>query len=131
MPDAPFLSNNLKETKFINLFPSIARRIKDIPCRILGTMLCLPQPCPASHGLRKLKQHMKEIEGENAAAGIAAVSDKRLTGAAQIDEALADVVGCIMRDFMQSWYSRISEDHTFTQQVKSTLEKVLVSLAQR
>ncbi|XP_074658883.1 sorting nexin-13-like [Tubulanus polymorphus] len=58
-------------------------------------------------------------------------TDKRLTGANMIDEVLQDVLQYAFRDFINSWYRRISENEIFLNEVRQTTQQIVVAFAER
>lgn len=57
--------------------------------------------------------------------------DNRLTGSSVIDEELQTILYYVFRDFIYPWYDKISEDQEFPYQVKDTVCKIIVALANR
>jgi hypothetical protein len=53
------------------------------------------------------------------------------TGHAKIDEQLRDLLGLLLRDYVYSWYSPLSHNHEFVNELRSFIAIVIRSLATR
>ncbi|XP_069111090.1 sorting nexin-13-like isoform X1 [Argopecten irradians] len=57
--------------------------------------------------------------------------DKRMTGASVIDEALQEVLGCAMRDYIKSWYRQVSDHDGFLLDIRQCVQKIAITFASR
>lgn len=57
--------------------------------------------------------------------------DKRLTGASNIDEQLQEIVDHVFRDYVKTWYHKISDDNSFLLELRKSLNTVIANLASR
>ncbi|KAK2174391.1 hypothetical protein NP493_802g01012 [Ridgeia piscesae] len=58
-------------------------------------------------------------------------ADKRMTGSSIIDEVLQEVLDYTYRDYIHSWYRRISDDEKFRYDMRMTLQRVIIALSER
>lgn len=58
-------------------------------------------------------------------------TDRRLTGSQVIDEQLQDILSYIIRDYVYPWYDQLSANPEFPHQVRLTVQKMLISFANR
>lgn len=57
--------------------------------------------------------------------------DRRMTGASVIDEALQEVLGCTMRDYIKSWYRQISDHDGYLLDIRQCVQKIAITFASR
>lgn len=57
--------------------------------------------------------------------------DKRLTGASNIDEQLQEILDHMFRDYIKTWYHKISDDNSFLLELRKSLNAVISNLASR
>jgi len=57
--------------------------------------------------------------------------DKRLTGASNIDEQLQEILDLVFRDYVQTWYSKISNDPSFPTELRKVFNVVITNFASR
>ncbi|XP_012252806.2 sorting nexin-13-like isoform X1 [Athalia rosae] len=58
-------------------------------------------------------------------------TDRRVTGSHVIDESLQEILDFILRDHVEPWYSRLTDDEEFTKSVRDTAQKIAINLANR
>lgn len=58
-------------------------------------------------------------------------ADKRVTGSHVIDESLQEILDFILRDHIEPWYGRLTDDEEFTKSVRDTAQKIAINLANR
>ncbi|XP_021363849.1 sorting nexin-13-like isoform X2 [Mizuhopecten yessoensis] len=57
--------------------------------------------------------------------------DRRMTGASVIDEALQEVLGCAMRDYIKSWYRQVSDHDGYLLDIRQCVQKIAITFASR
>lgn len=57
--------------------------------------------------------------------------DKRLTGAQAVDETLQEVLNLLLRDYLESWYNKVSSNPEFPYEVRKTIQKLAVNFSGR
>ncbi|KAK2580520.1 hypothetical protein KPH14_006255 [Odynerus spinipes] len=57
--------------------------------------------------------------------------DRRITGSRIIDESLQEILDFIIRDYVQSWYSSITDDKEFLYSVRNNAQKIAINIANR
>lgn len=80
-----------------------------------------PLPYP-SNGIKNIVKSMKIND-------VPMKLDKRLTGANVIDSPLQEVLHYLLRDFIESWYSKISKDQSFLTHLRHSIQKMIVSFS--
>lgn len=59
-------------------------------------------------------------------------TDHRVTGSELIDSSLQEVLGYIIRDYIQPWYSLISRDKEFTDvTIRKTAQTLAINISNR
>ncbi|XP_046424100.1 sorting nexin-13-like isoform X2 [Neodiprion virginianus] len=58
-------------------------------------------------------------------------SDRRVTGSHVIDESLQEILDFILRDHVEPWYGRLTDDEEFPKSVRDTAQKIAINLANR
>lgn len=58
-------------------------------------------------------------------------SDKRLSGSVLIDDELQDFIHLSLRDFVENWYTNISDDKEFMFEARKALGSVFVTISTR
>ncbi|XP_012150514.1 sorting nexin-13 isoform X2 [Megachile rotundata] len=57
--------------------------------------------------------------------------DKRITGSRIIDESLQEILDFVIRDYVEPWYSVITDDEEFVYSVRDTAQKIAINIANR
>lgn len=57
--------------------------------------------------------------------------DRRVTGSNLIDEQLQNVVTLVVRDFVLTWYTQLSDHQAFISELHRTIQHSMVVLANR
>ncbi|XP_066586117.1 sorting nexin-13-like [Prorops nasuta] len=58
-------------------------------------------------------------------------ADRRITGSHIIDESLQEILDFIIRDYVQPWYSIITDDKEFIDSVRDTAQNTAINIANR
>lgn len=75
----------------------------------------------------KLRRNLKELSQ----AKVTFTLDKRVTGSHIIDESLQEILDFVLRDYVEPWYSSLTDDEEFTKSVRDTAQKVAINVANR
>ncbi|XP_023248571.1 sorting nexin-13-like [Copidosoma floridanum] len=62
---------------------------------------------------------------------VTVTSDKRVTGSQVIDESLQEILDFVLRDYVEPWYSVLTNDEEFTKSVRDTAQKIAINIANR
>ncbi|XP_064647759.1 sorting nexin-13-like isoform X2 [Lineus longissimus] len=81
----------------------------------------LPKP---DIGIKKLVQEVRSAQTKYK-------TDKRLTGANIIDEVLQEVLFYLFRDYIKSWYRKISDHESFPHDIRLTMQRVIIAFSER
>ncbi|XP_076756780.1 sorting nexin-13 [Xylocopa sonorina] len=57
--------------------------------------------------------------------------DRRITGSRVIDESLQEILDFIIRDYVEPWYSIVTDDEEFIYSVRDTAQKIAINIANR
>ncbi|XP_031789640.1 sorting nexin-13 isoform X1 [Nasonia vitripennis] len=57
--------------------------------------------------------------------------DRRVTGSHIIDESLQEILDFVLRDYIEPWYSVLTNDEEFTKSVRDTAQKIAINIANR
>ncbi|KAJ8688132.1 hypothetical protein QAD02_023927 [Eretmocerus hayati] len=57
--------------------------------------------------------------------------DRRVTGSHVIDESLQEILDFVLRDYVEPWYSILTDDEEFTKSVRDTSQKIAINIANR
>lgn len=57
--------------------------------------------------------------------------EKRMTNSSVIDDVLQEILDYIYRDYIHSWYHKVSEDQHFHYEIRNTFQKVIIAFAER
>ncbi|KOX75581.1 Sorting nexin-13 [Melipona quadrifasciata] len=57
--------------------------------------------------------------------------DRRITGSRIIDESLQEILDFVIRDYVEPWYSVITDDEEFIYSVRDTAQKIAINIANR
>ncbi|CAK9818287.1 Sorting nexin-13 [Anthophora quadrimaculata] len=57
--------------------------------------------------------------------------DRRITGSRIIDESLQEILDFVIRDYVEPWYSIITDDEEFIYSVRDTAQKIAINIANR
>ena len=57
--------------------------------------------------------------------------DRRITGSRIIDESLQEILDFVIRDYVEPWYSVITDDEEFVYSVRDTAQKIAINVANR
>ena len=58
-------------------------------------------------------------------------SDKRFSGSCLIDDELQDLIHLSLRDFVENWYSTISDDKEFVFEFRKTLKSIFIMISSK
>ncbi|XP_031846368.1 sorting nexin-13 [Nomia melanderi] len=75
----------------------------------------------------KLRQYILELSKEK----LNFTLDKRITGSRIIDDSLQEILDFIIRDYVEPWYSIITDDEEFIYSVRDTAQKIAINIANR
>ncbi|KAK2144441.1 hypothetical protein LSH36_757g01003 [Paralvinella palmiformis] len=79
---------------------------------------------PPSVGLAKLAEDVKKEKPKYK-------MDKRMTGSFIIDDVLQEILDYTYRDYIHTWYRRISDDEEFGYDIRLTLQRVIIAFSER
>ncbi|KOC61655.1 Sorting nexin-13 [Habropoda laboriosa] len=75
----------------------------------------------------KFRQHILDLSKQK----LSFTLDKRITGSRIIDESLQEILDFIIRDYVEPWYSIITDDEEFIYSVRDTAQKIAINIANR
>ncbi|XP_057319343.1 sorting nexin-13-like isoform X2 [Microplitis mediator] len=75
----------------------------------------------------KIQRHLKGLSNSK----VAFTLDKRVTGSHIIDESLQEILDFIIRDYVEPWYSVLTNDEEFIKSVRDTAQKIAINIANR
>ncbi|XP_074109912.1 sorting nexin-13 [Cotesia typhae] len=75
----------------------------------------------------KIQMNIRELSKSK----VAFTLDKRVTGSHIIDESLQEILDFIIRDYVEPWYSVLTNDEEFIKSVRDTAQKVAINIANR
>ncbi|XP_058808919.1 sorting nexin-13-like isoform X2 [Phymastichus coffea] len=81
-----------------------------------------------------LSQRTKKIQEQFLAESkkkVAFTLDRRVTGSHVIDESLQEILDFVLRDYIEPWYSVLTNDEEFTKSVRDTAQKIAINIANR
>ncbi|XP_043686176.1 sorting nexin-13-like isoform X1 [Vespula pensylvanica] len=107
---------------------------------IIGTMVCINRISTLSDNnaliseredinkkTYQFRQYIFNLSKEK----ITFTLDRRITGSRIIDESLQEILDFIIRDYVQSWYSSITDDKEFLYSVRNNAQKIAINIANR
>ncbi|XP_076638982.1 sorting nexin-13 isoform X1 [Colletes latitarsis] len=75
----------------------------------------------------KLRQYILELSKQK----LNFTLDRRITGSRIIDESLQEILDFIIRDYVEPWYSIVTDDEEFIYSVRDTAQKIAINIANR
>ncbi|XP_076236973.1 sorting nexin-13 isoform X2 [Calliopsis andreniformis] len=75
----------------------------------------------------KLRQYILELSKQK----LIFTLDRRITGSRIIDESLQEILDFVIRDYVEPWYSIITDDEEFIYSVRDTAQKIAINIANR
>ncbi|RLU24077.1 hypothetical protein DMN91_004286 [Ooceraea biroi] len=73
----------------------------------------------------KFRQYILDLSTEK----MTFTLDKRITGSRIIDESLQEILDFLIRDYVEPWYSAITDDEEFIYSVRDTAQKIAINVA--
>lgn len=75
----------------------------------------------------KLRQYILDLSKQK----MTFTLDRRITGSRIIDESLQEILDFVIRDYVEPWYSVITDDEEFIYSVRDTAQKIAINIANR
>ncbi|XP_020290233.1 sorting nexin-13-like isoform X2 [Pseudomyrmex gracilis] len=75
----------------------------------------------------KFRQYILDLSKEK----MTFTLDRRITGSRIIDESLQEILDFLIRDYVEPWYSVITDDEEFIYSVRDTAQKIAINIANR
>ncbi|XP_076651787.1 sorting nexin-13 isoform X2 [Halictus rubicundus] len=75
----------------------------------------------------KFRQYILELSKEK----VNLTLDKRITGSRIIDDSLQEILDFVIRDYVEPWYSIVTDDEEFIYSVRDTAQKIAINIANR
>ncbi|XP_012285877.1 sorting nexin-13 isoform X2 [Orussus abietinus] len=75
----------------------------------------------------KLRQYLDEVSKTK----MTFTLDRRVTGSHIIDESLQEILDFVLRDYVEPWYSILTDDEEFPKSVRDTAQKIAINVANR
>ncbi|XP_043510424.1 sorting nexin-13-like isoform X2 [Frieseomelitta varia] len=75
----------------------------------------------------KLRQYILDLSNQK----MTFTLDRRITGSRIIDESLQEILDFVIRDYVEPWYSIITDDEEFIYSVRDTAQKIAINIANR
>ncbi|XP_011306364.1 sorting nexin-13 isoform X2 [Fopius arisanus] len=98
---------------------------------ILGTLICIYRKyAPTLEKTIKLNQENLFKKTEKLQR-VTFTLDKRVTGSPIIDESLQEILDFVLRDYVEPWYSVLTNDEEFPCSVRDTAQKIAINIANR
>ncbi|XP_014481549.1 PREDICTED: sorting nexin-13-like [Dinoponera quadriceps] len=75
----------------------------------------------------KFRQYILDLSKEK----MTFTLDRRITGSRIIDESLQEILDFLIRDYVEPWYTVITDDEEFIYSVRDTAQKIAINVANR
>ncbi|XP_018371189.1 PREDICTED: sorting nexin-13-like isoform X1 [Trachymyrmex cornetzi] len=107
---------------------------------ILGTLICIYRTYSPNldnvikseredltKKTEKFRQYILDLSKER----MTFTLDRRITGSCIIDESLQEILDFLIRDYVEPWYSVVTDDEEFIYSVRDTAQKIAINVANR
>ncbi|KAL6259662.1 hypothetical protein P5V15_009578 [Pogonomyrmex californicus] len=107
---------------------------------ILGTLICIYRTYSPNldnvikseredltKKTEKFRQYILDLSKEK----MTFTLDRRITGSRIIDESLQEILDFLIRDYVEPWYSVVTDDEEFIYSVRDTAQKIAINVANR
>ncbi|KYM75577.1 Sorting nexin-13 [Atta colombica] len=107
---------------------------------ILGTLICIYRTYSSNldnvikseredltKKTEKFRQYILDLSKER----MTFTLDRRITGSCIIDESLQEILDFLIRDYVEPWYSIVTDDEEFIYSVRDTAQKIAINVANR
>ncbi|XP_063987704.1 sorting nexin-13-like [Diachasmimorpha longicaudata] len=107
---------------------------------ILGTLICIYRKYAPTleeniklnrENLLKKTEKLQRTIDELSKSKVTFTLDKRVTGSPIIDESLQEILDFVLRDYVEPWYSVLTNDDEFPRSVRDTAQKIAINIANR
>ncbi|KAL6437310.1 hypothetical protein ACFW04_005074 [Cataglyphis niger] len=119
---------------------TIAKLLVCLLALILGTLICIYRTYSPNldnviksereditKKTEKFRQYILDLSKER----MTFTLDKRITGSRIIDESLQEILDFLIRDYVEPWYSVVTDDEEFIYSVRDTAQKIAINVANR
>ncbi|XP_076166937.1 sorting nexin-13 [Ptiloglossa arizonensis] len=106
----------------------------------LGTITCVFRTCSPNlddvikserEDLNKKTENLRQYILELSKQKLNFTLDRRITGSRIIDESLQEILDFVIRDYVEPWYSIVTDDEEFIYSVRDTAQKIAINIANR